>query len=150
MEENSMDKPITSGLRSTFLVHWVISLLLGVPLFFIPGRTLTVLGWVQQTVQLPEGGLTLPGTYFVDGVLMRVLGAALLALAWSSLRGWRAENYSQVAILVQMEVVFCVLGVVGFIAGFVMTGRTIPFIGYALILVLALFAIAWSFGLRRS
>jgi hypothetical protein len=145
-----MDKPITSGLRSTFLVHWVICLLLGVPLFFIPGRTLTLLGWVPQIVQLPEGGLSLPGTYFVDGVLVRLLGVALLALAWSSLRGWRAENYSQVAILVQTEAVFCVLGVVGFIAGFIMTGRTIPFIGYALILVLALFAVAWSLALRRS
>lgn len=145
-----MDQPLSNMLKTTFLVHWIISAALGAVLFLIPGRTLTALGWVPQWATLPEVEQLIPGTMFVDPVLIRLLGVALLALAWASFRGWRAEQFSQVSILVQMEAVFCILGLVGMIAGFVMSGRSIPVIGYILMVILALFAIAWSLALRRT
>ncbi len=145
-----MDKPLSSWLRTTFLVHWIISALLGAALFLVPGRTLTILGWIPQWVQLPGVDLNIPGPTFVDAVLSRLLGVALLALAWSSFRGWRAKQRSEVEILIQTEAVFCILGVVAFIAGFALMERATPIIGYIFTLILALFAIAWGMALRRT
>jgi uncharacterized membrane protein HdeD (DUF308 family) len=145
-----MDKPLSNGLRNTFLVHGVISAILGIVLFLVPGRTLTLLGWVPQSVPLPETGINVPGTIFVDAILTRLLGVALLALAWSSFRGWRAQRRSEVEILIQMEAVFSVLGLVTFLAGFILMDRAMPFVGYIFILILALFAVAWGLALRRG
>ncbi len=144
-----MDKPLSSWLRTTFLVHWIISALLGAALFLVPGRILTILGWVPQLVQLPGGELNVPGQTFVDPVLTRLLGVALLALAWSSFRGWRTKQRSEVEILIQTEAAFCILGVVAFIAGIASMDRATPIIGYVFALILALFAIAWGLALRR-
>jgi hypothetical protein len=145
-----MDKPLSGWLRTTFLVHWIISAILGAGLFLVPGRTLTILGWVPQWVQLPGVELNIPGQTFVDAVLTRLLGVALLALSWSSFRGWRAKQRSEVEILIQTEAVFCILGVVAFITGFILMERATPIIGYVFTLTLALFAIAWSLALRRA
>jgi uncharacterized membrane protein HdeD (DUF308 family) len=145
-----MDKQLSNWLRTTFLVHGIISAILGIALFLVPGRTLTLLGWVLQSVPLPETGINVPGTFFVDAVLTRILGVALLALAWSSFRGWRAQRQSEVEILIQMEAIFCVLGVVTFLAGLMLMERPMPFVGYVFILILALFAVAWGLALRRG
>jgi hypothetical protein len=45
----------------------------------------------------------------IDPIMTRLVGAALLALGWGSLRGWRAAVRSDVEILLQVEVVFTVL-----------------------------------------
>lgn len=145
-----MDKPLSGWLRTTFLVHWIISFLLGAALFLVPGRTLTILGWVPRLIELPDLELAIPGHTFVDPVLTRLLGVALLALAWSSFRGWRTIQRSEVEILIQTEAAFCILGVIAFIAGFILADRPIPIIGYAFTLILVLFAVAWSLGLRRT
>src|SRR3989304_3799770 len=73
--------------------------------------------------------LAIPGQTFVDAVLTRLLGVALLALALSSFRGWRAKQRSEVEILIQTEAAFCILGVVAFIAGFILIERATPIIG---------------------
>jgi hypothetical protein len=62
---------VSEALKTTFPVHAVVSLLAGVPLLIVPGQTLTGLGWVS-----------------IDRLASLVLAAALLALAWSSFRGW--------------------------------------------------------------
>jgi hypothetical protein len=58
-----MDKQLSNWLRTTFLVHGIISAILGIALFLVPGRTLTLLGWVLQSVPLPETGINVPGTF---------------------------------------------------------------------------------------
>ncbi len=74
----------------------------------------------------------------------------MLALAWSSFRGWRTKQRSEVEILIQTEAAFCILGVVAFIAGVASMDRATPIIGYVFALILALFAIAWGLALRRA
>ncbi len=95
-----MDRPISQSLRITFLVHLIVSAVSGAAFWLIPGRTLTWVGWVPVTYQVPGTDLTAPGTVFVDPVITRVLGAALLALAFLSYRGWRARQWSQVSTVV--------------------------------------------------
>lgn len=110
-----MDKTITSGLRTTFLVHAIVAVVLGVPLFLVPGRTLLLVRWIPAVFPVLDTGVTVPGTVFVDAILMRVLGGAMLALAFSSYYGWRAGSWAEVAILVQLETVFNVLALIAFL-----------------------------------
>src|SRR5512135_56895 len=105
-----METPVSNSLKDTFLVHMIIGLVLGAALWLIPGRTITLLGWVPAQVQLPQSGLSISGQTFVDPVITRLLGAALLALAYSSFMGWRAVRRDQVNLVVQMEFVYCILG----------------------------------------
>jgi hypothetical protein len=143
-----MEKTISNTLRTIFLVHMIISLILGAALWLVPGRTLTVLGWVKETVEFTELGVSAPGTIFVDGVLTRLLGAAMLALAYSSFRGWRAERWEQVALVVQLEFIFCATALVGALAGFY-NRNSVPLIGWVIAVVLAVFTLLWGWALRR-
>lgn len=145
-----MEKPISSFLRSTFLVHIIIGGLLGVFLIFIPGRTLTWFGWVPESVPVPNSELTVPGTIYVDPIITRVLGAALLALAFSSFLGWRASTWGQVALIVQVELVYCLLGSLIFIAGFFLLQRPMPIIGYVFLVIFLGFVAAWAWAYRQG
>lgn len=144
-----MDSPISNRLRITFLAHWIISAILGAALWIVPARTLILLGWVGE-VQLPKSDITVSGDIFVDPFLTRLLGAALLALALSSFLGWRAKSWGQVAFLVQQEALFCVLGVVAFFYVLIRGYRAIPLIGWAVMILLAVFAIAWGVAWRSE
>jgi len=111
-------------LRILFLIHALIALAVGVPLLLAPGRFLEALGWAP-----------------VDPIISRLLGAALLALTWSSFRGWRATQWSQVAIIVEAEAVFTVLACVGLLRHLLAGHYTLLVWGpFALYLA---FAVAW-------
>jgi hypothetical protein len=149
-----MDRPISDGLRTTFLVHLVIGAILGIALFLVPGRALNLLGWVPELVQLPNSDQSIPGQTFVDPVITRILGAALLALAFSSLRGWLgsapARKWSEVALLAELETVFNVLGAIAILVGAFLLGRNMPLIGWVLLVVQIAFAVAFGLALRQS
>jgi hypothetical protein len=122
---------MSKALRTTFVVHATVAVVFGALMLFIPGRFLKALGWVP-----------------IDPIISRLLGAALLALAWSSFRGWRASEWAEVAILVELEAAFTVLACVGLL-------RHLLFARYPLVVwldlaVFALFAIAWGFFLVRG
>jgi hypothetical protein len=144
-----METPVSNSLRVTFLVHMIVGLALGAALWLIPGRTMTLLGWVPEQVQLPQSELSVPGQTFVDPVITRLLGAAVLALGYASFLGWRASRRDQVSLLVQMEFVYCVLGAAAVLVGMFTLGRPVPLIAWVLAAILAAFAVAWGLALRR-
>jgi hypothetical protein len=144
-----MDAPISNSLRVTFLVHTIVAVVIGAALWIIPGRILTFLGWVPEQVYIPQSDMSVPGSTFVDGVLIRVLGAALLALGYASFLGWRASRREQVNLLVQMEFVYCVLGTVAFLIGIFSMDRSVPVIGWVMTAILVIFSVVWGFALRR-
>ena len=119
---------MSKWLRILFLVHAVVAAIGGLALLVAPGRTLGWFGWAP-----------------VDPLLSRVLGAALLALAWSSLRGWRAATRSGVAILVEVEAIFTVLTCVGLLRQ--MLGANWPWYVWTLLGVFVAFALAWLVAL---
>ena len=121
---------MSKQLRYTFLVHAVVALVLGLPLLLAPGRFLNAIGWAP-----------------VEPILGRLLGAATLALAWGSFRGWRATDRSQVAIVVEMDVVYTVLGCIGLLRH--LTIAHYPAVVWLTFVVLAAFAVAWIVSLRR-
>jgi len=119
-------------LKGTFLVHAVVATVVGAALLAAPGRILTWLGWGPC----------------IDPIISRLLGAAVLALAWSSFRGWLATEWSQVAIIVEVEVFYTVLGCVGLLRHGLKAN-------YGMLLwgpfgILAAFAILWIISLLRE
>jgi hypothetical protein len=122
---------MSKSLRYTFVVHAVVALLFGLALVAAPGRFLGLFGWTP-----------------VDPVLTRVLGAGLLALAWSSYRGFRATERLQVAVLIELEAVFCVLAGAGLLRQIL--GFHYPWYVWTLFAVFALFAVAWVWALFRK
>ena len=115
-------------LKFIFLIHAIVALAVGAPLLITPGRFLGAVGWAP-----------------VEPVINRILGAALLALAWSSFRGWRATDKAQVAFLVEMETAFTVLGCIGIVRHLLIANY--PLIVWIVFAILALFAIAWIVSL---
>jgi hypothetical protein len=146
-----MDKPLSRGLRNLFMIHAVFGFLLGIPLWLVPGRFLELAGWVPAMVQLPDSQQSVPGQTFVDAVLARLLGIAVVALAVSSCQGYRARDRGQVEFLVQMEAVFCVLGSISIIVtSLFLMDRPMPPFGWIVAAFLAVFAVAWVAAMRTG
>jgi hypothetical protein len=122
---------MSKALKITFLVHAVVAALAGALLLLIPGRFLRALDWAP-----------------IDPILSRLLGAALLALAWGSLRGWRASERAQVAMLVELEAVFTVLGCIGLLRH--LLTAPYPLMVWLVFAVFLVFAIAWVIFLLRG
>ncbi len=121
---------MSKALKTTFAVHSIVSLVIGALLLLIPRTLLRGLGWNP-----------------IDPIISRLLGAALLGLAWSSFRGWRATARAQVAVLLEMEAAFTVLGCVGLLRH-LLIGRW-PLIVWVVFVVLLAFAVAWIVFLVR-
>jgi hypothetical protein len=122
---------MSKALKTTFLIHAIVAVLFGALMLLIPGRFLLAVDWAP-----------------IDRVVSRLLGAAMLALAWSSFRGWRASEWSQVAILVEMEAVFTVLACVGLLRHLLFAAY--PIIAWLVLVLFLVFAIAWIFFLLRG
>ena len=124
-----MDKAISSGLRTTFLVHAIIGILFGLAYMLVPEM---VGGIMQMEMSDP--------TY-------RILGAALFAIGVSSWLGYRASLWGEVKITVQFEIVWTVLGA-AVTAWALLTGG-FPATGWLNFVALAVFAIAFGYFYTR-
>jgi hypothetical protein len=83
----------------------------------------------------------------IDPIGSRLLGAALLALAWSSFRGWLATERKQVRIVIEMEAVFTVLACVGLLRHLLFARY--PIVPWVVFAVFLIFAVAWTLFLVR-
>jgi hypothetical protein len=146
-----MEITIAKGSRNTFLAHAIVSTILGLVLFVIPGRMLLWLGYIPDQWEVTVGSTvtSLPGTMLVDPVITRVLGAALLALAYASYLGWRAKQRQEISILVLFEFVFCALALLGILVRIVTLGLAMPVVVWVIIVILLGFLIAFGLMLRR-
>jgi hypothetical protein len=117
--------------RITFALHSVAALVAGFFLLIWPGATLDTIGWAKS-----------------EPILTRFFGAALLALAWSSFRGWRAEDWNQVNYLVELEVLFAALASVGIIRHLIIASY--PWFVWAILVIFILFTIGWIIALIKK
>lgn len=111
-------------IRPFLLVHAVVALLIGVPLLAAPGRFLGALAWAP-----------------IDPLLSRMLGAALIAMGWGSLCGFRQADPGRMQYLVEVGALFCGLTVIGLLRN--MLGASWPFLVWLILVGYALFAIGW-------
>ena len=119
--------------KYTFMTHAIVAAIMGIPLLLVPGRMLPIFGWAEDGI---------------DPLLSRVLGAVLIAFAWSSYRGWRATDWEQVSIIVETEMIFTVLAVIGLLRHLI--GFSWPTGVWLIFALFAIFAIAWLVAWRRK
>ena len=89
-----MVKEISKGLKRTFLINFIVSLVFGVLLFFLPEIYLEYTGISFQTPFL-FGGL---------------FGGALLAFACASFLAWRETEWERIKIVMIMHIIWNMLG----------------------------------------
>jgi len=116
---------ISQGLRTTFLIHFIVALLFGLGFLFMP---VLVGSWYGLNVQEPE-------TY-------RLLGAAMLGFAVSSWFAYRATDWESVRIVVVMELVWTILGTLVLLYALLFAG--FPALGWLNAVILGAFAIAFG------
>ncbi|MGD0550934.1 MAG: hypothetical protein ABSA81_10395 [Candidatus Bathyarchaeia archaeon] len=125
-----MDEQIPYGLKITFLVHFVVAVVFGAGFLLIPDMLTGMLG--ARTVE--------PSTF-------RLVGAAMLAFAASSWLAYRQPVWEKVKIVVQIEIVWTVLGVLAMLYGLIFEG--LPAADWMNVVILGAFAVAFIFFYSR-
>ncbi|MBD3346740.1 MAG: hypothetical protein GF401_16920 [Chitinivibrionales bacterium] len=92
-ERNSSEIP--SGLRVWFVIHFFADVMVGIPLLFVPGLFLPLLGWDV-----------------VDPVSSRLVGAALMGIGIESLLG-RNAGVEAFRGMLNLKVIWAVSAVIG-------------------------------------
>lgn len=120
-----MNTQLSQGLKTTFLIHFVIALLFGLGFLLIPGVVGSIYG---LNVQEPE--------------IYRLLGGAMLGFAVSSWLSYQATGWESVRIVVVMELVWTVLGTLVMLYALLLAGFSM--LGWLNAVILAAFAIAFG------
>ena len=122
---------MSSGLKTTFLIHAPVSLLFGIVFYFVPGIWADLVNWTPY-----------------DENITRLLGAAVLAIGVMSWLAYRADTWEEVRIPVQFEIVFTVSGaLIGLYAYFV-SGA--PLFIWVPIIVMVVFGVLWIYFYRQA
>ena len=100
-----MAKELLKGLEIVLLVHFILGLILGILFLFIPEKYCTIIGVVMA-----------------DHGLLRLVGAASLALGSSSFLAYRSKDWEKVKLLVQMDLIWLVSAIVGLVWWLVESG----------------------------
>ena len=122
---------ISSGLRTLFLVHFVVGLVFGLLYLFIPG---ILMGWF---------GMPVP-----DELPYRIIGAAVLAFTASSWYCYQAAEWERVKIVVLAEIVWTVLNTLVGLYGVLFAGT--PAAEWMNVIIMAGFAVAFIYFYRRK
>jgi hypothetical protein len=126
-----MEKQIPYGLKITFLVHFVVAVIFGLVFLLIPEMF---------------GGMM--GAPIKEPSTFRLVGAALIAFAASSWFAYRETVWERVKIVVQMEIVWTVLGVLATLWGLMFEG--LPAADWMNVLILGAFALAFTYFYSRA
>ena len=126
-----MEKEISRGLRITFLIHFILAVIFGLIFLLIPGLWGKLTGWSVQ-----------------EPVIYRLMGAAMLGFGTSSWFSYRETAWEKVKIVVQMEIVWPILGTLVFLWGMIFAG--LPVIGWLYTVIFAGFSIAFTVFYCRS
>ncbi|MGB8645354.1 MAG: hypothetical protein WCF84_08955 [Anaerolineae bacterium] len=112
-------------LRYLFLGYALLGSVIGLACVIVPGRFMELVGWPN-----------------LDPILYRVLGATLVALAWSSFRGAQVQESRNAQPYVDVQVFFSTLAALG-VWRHLLTGAY--FASYVWILAwgLTLLAVIW-------
>lgn len=120
--------------KAIFYVYGVLCLGTGALLLAAPGRFLGFFGWAP-----------------IDPLLSRVLGAALLSMAWGAWRVVRAGETKAGQTLVEVFFAFTALSSVGLLRHLLVANY--PFMVWFLCAVMVIFGLLWAvvwFQLRKA
>ena len=122
----SEDKIISKGLNITFLVHFILGLIMGIPFLVFP----------EEYADLLNFTISEPMTY-------RLLGAAIIAFSISSWFAYRKSKWESVEIIVIAEIVWTILGTIITIWGII--SDDFPAVAWLNAIAMLGFAIAFSY-----
>jgi len=126
-----MERQIPKGLKITFLVHFIMAVIFGAGFLLIPEMVTGMLG--ARAME--------PSTF-------RLVGAAMLAFGTSSWLAYRQTLWDRVKIVVQVEIVWTLLGVLAMLWGLTFEG--LPAADWTNVLILGAFAIAFTYFYSRA
>ena len=122
---------MSNFLKYTFLAFTLVAALFGLPLLIAPGRFLGFFDWAP-----------------IDPLISRMLGSALLALAWGAFSAARSKNTELARGLVQVNAAFCVLAAFGMLRN--MLGAWWPFMTWFVLALYAVFALLFIYNWIRK
>lgn len=125
-----MEKHISSGLKTTFLVHIIVGAIFGLVNFLVPEV------W------------NLGGVLVKEPMMYRLVGAAILGYTASSWWAYRETSWEKVKIVVQMEIVWTILATLAFLWGLLFAG--LPTLLWINAVIMGGFAAAFSFFYPRT
>ncbi len=126
-----MEKQMARGLKTLFLVHFIVALIFGLIYLLLPQAWGNLVGWPVREV--PP---------------YRLIGAALLGFASASWLSYKATAWEKVKIVVQMEIIWTVLGALVMLWGLLFAA--VPVAGWLNFVLLAGFAAAFAVFYARS
>lgn len=115
-----MGEQYSTFLRITFLIHVIIGAIFGICLYIIP------------QIFLPLLGMT-----FLDPAT-RILGAIMLALSIGSVLALATKEWTRVRIIVEVEIFWCILGLIGAIVHLFMAPQLSLLAGTIIVAILAI------------
>ncbi len=121
-----MEKQISPGLRSTFLAHFVVALVLGFVFLLIPETYGNLVNWQVN-----------------DPFMFRMFGGVTLGLGVASWLAYKETVFEKVKIVVVMEIFWTSLGTLISVWGVLFDG--LPMVAWINAIMLAAFAAAFSF-----
>lgn len=125
-----MKNEISKLLKLTFLIHFFVAVIFGLLFTVLFELYVDVVDW----------------PYPADPVTGRILGAVFLGLAGGSLLAWRETRWESVKIVVQIEIVWLIIGTaVLFFAVFTFEGLISLFIIWLQIVILIFFLVAFLY-----
>jgi hypothetical protein len=126
-----MEKQILPGLRTTFLIHLILGAIFGILYLLIPEGWGNLIGWPMT-----------------DATPYRLIGAAILAFSTSSWLAYNETAWDRVRIVVEMEIVWTILGTLVMLGGLFFAA--LPAIGWLNVVILGGFAITFGFFYFRE
>ena len=125
-----MKKSISSGLKTTFLVHAIVGIALGLAYLLVPESVGNLLGWNMA-----------------DPVY-RLAGAAAIAFGVSSWLAYQADVWEKAKIVVQAELVWTVLGALAILWG--LLDGALPTVAWLNFAMLTGFAAVFGYFYTRA
>ncbi len=126
-----MEKQILPGLKTAFLAHFIVGTIFGIIYLLIPEAWGNLIGWPIK-----------------EAMPYRLIGAAILGFASSSWLAYNETAWERVKIVVEMEIVWTVLGTLVMLGGLFFAG--LPAIGWVNAIILGGFAVAFGFFYFRE
>lgn len=122
---------MSSGLKTTFLIHTPLSLLFGIVFYLIPDMWADLVNWTP-----------------FDATMTRLMGASALAIGVMSWLAYKADSWEEVRIPVQFEIVFTVVGALISLYAYFISGA--PLFIWLIIVIFVVFGALWIYFYRQA
>lgn len=125
-----MPTKVPQSLRNWFLIHFIVDILFGIPLFFFPEFTLQLFG--------------LPGTP-AEAILARILGAGLFGIGGVSFFSYKKSKESY-DILLTMKIIWSLSAILALLISLYLGA---PASLWILVIVFTIFSITWIYYKKK-